>query len=134
PELESSYRESMAESVLDRFSMEQSIPTKTLQDYSKAFYDKIKANWAPTKIIKHYPIRYREEGRRLETVLDMVLETKSGLVLIHLDGSSGKQKSKSTKEAVAILQYAKSAVAQDYGQMVTEALVGFTMLGEFRGI
>ncbi|MFK7808681.1 MAG: UvrD-helicase domain-containing protein [Saprospiraceae bacterium] len=132
-DLKESYRAEMAVALLNRLHLNESLQAADLQRYSKAFYQMLKTNWAPKKIVKNYPIRYQdEEGRRLETVLDMVLETNSGLVLLQFDASSNTQKSNSLKENLAILEYAKRAVSQDYGQMVTEVAVGFTMLGELR--
>ena len=56
-------------------------------------------------------------------MLDILLETNNGLVLIQFETTGeGKQQRKSSKVAT-ILHYAKEAISRDYNSLVSEVAV-----------
>jgi ATP-dependent helicase/nuclease subunit A len=56
---------------------------------ARAFFRLLHETFAPRRIQRKYPIRYAYGGRHFETVLDFVLETEQGLVLVQNSGFAG---------------------------------------------
>jgi hypothetical protein len=81
----------MLEELLDRFELTEDLEMESLIQQSTAFQE-----WLMTQeilsVARKYPLRWKRDGRLFETVVDWLLETKEGLVVIQNSGFTGERK------------------------------------------
>lgn len=87
----------LAEDVINRFDMAANIQAAALAKRSRAWNQFLQQKFKIKKIYRKYPIRYYEQDRAFHTILDLLLETEQGLVLIQSSGFPGGKKHWKTK-------------------------------------
>ena len=88
-------------------------------------------SFAPTRKYRKYPVRYTYEGRRFETIIDLAMETKDGLVLIQNSGYGGQQKHwrQKAKELAPWFLLSKMAMRELFAVDQVRTLVHFVLGG-----
>jgi len=91
-ELSAVDRFDLAEAILERFGVDEMLDLRNLVQHSKTYLDFIQKTFAATKSYKKYPVRFHYKNRLFEKVIDLVLETNQGVVIIQNSGlAKGKK-------------------------------------------
>ncbi len=88
----------MAELMLERYGVDEMLPFNTLVQHSKGYLQFLEDTFHPTNIYKKYPLRYHHKGRLFEKIIDLILETDQGLVIIQNSGFAGGAKQWKNKD------------------------------------
>lgn len=79
-------RQEMAEAFVERYDVEDLTDMDHLMQVSDHFFKQLHHSFPIQKIHRKYPISIHFNGRLFETILDFVLETNNGIVLIQNSG------------------------------------------------
>lgn len=90
-EYDAAIRLQMAASILDRFDIGEEVTAAQLVQNSGAFYNKIQEQFDIVKSHRKFPVRYFYKEKLFEKIIDLVLETKDGIVIIQNSGFQGGQ-------------------------------------------
>lgn len=109
---EPAIREQMATTLLGRFEVDETIEATALTDLSKQWQAHLTKQFNPKRSLRKYPVRYFQDRRLFATVIDLLLETDHGLVLIQNSGFGGdaKQLERKAGELGSWLHLSKKAV------------------------
>ncbi|MCB0706532.1 MAG: UvrD-helicase domain-containing protein [Saprospiraceae bacterium] len=91
------HRKTMLEDMLTRYELEDSLDNDMLLDQSAAFRKWIANHYSSTRIIRKFPINQFIDGRLFDTVVDLLLETDQGYIIIQNSGFSGDAKKHAQK-------------------------------------
>ena len=107
-------RWAMATGFLERYNMETETDESALLYFSNKFLKYLEDNFPIKKIYRKYPIRFFYQKRLFETVIDFVVETEQGLVIIQNSGFVGDPKKQKNKalELTTWLHFSKNALRQ----------------------
>ena len=88
-------------------------------------------SFAPVREYRKFPVRYFHQGRQFETVIDLMLETNEGIVLIQNSGYAGQQKQwrQKAKELAPWFLLSKMAVGGFFGKENVRTLLHFVLGG-----
>ena len=82
----------LAEAILERFGVSEMLDLRNLVLHSKTYLTFLAQNFRANKIYKKYPVRYHYKDRLFEKVIDLILATNNGLVIIQNSGfAKGKK-------------------------------------------
>ena len=126
-----SERIEMATAFIERYELEEAILPKALLQLSNAFYQYLGDHFVIKKIHRKYPVRHFRQGRLFETIIDFILETDQGLIIIQNSGFAGgakKWKNKSL-ELVPWLHLSKEACHLIFQRNKVRTLVHFVLGG-----
>ena len=87
----------LASAILQHFNADDLLNTDDLLQHSHKYQSFIDSNFAPQEIYKKYPVRYHHENRLFEKIIDVVLITSKGLVVIQHSDFTGTGKEKKNK-------------------------------------
>lgn len=124
-------REHMAKSLLERYGIEELIDDQLLLDQSKQYLDHLNTTFQPIEIYKKYPIRHHHKGRLFDKIIDLVLKTDKGWVIIQNSGFTGDSKQWKNK-AIALstwLYLATEGVATIFGDNRVRCFINYPMGG-----
>ena len=95
------------------------------------FYDHLKDNFSIRNIYRKYPIRHFYQKRLFETVIDFVIETDQGLVIIQNSGfvGNGKKIKNKALELTSWLHLSKTALRVIFQKEKVRTLVHFVLEG-----
>lgn len=79
----------MLEAFIQRYQLEESLKINDLHPYITSWMNHLINNFSIKKIHRKYPVRYFENGRLFERLIDFLLETDRGYVIIQSSGFSG---------------------------------------------
>lgn len=82
----------MVEAFIRRYQLDEMLKTSDLYQQIQAFFKKLDELFTIKKMHRKYPIRYFHHGRLFERVLDFVIETNQGLIIIQNSGFQGETK------------------------------------------
>ncbi len=85
-------REEMARSFIQTFDLGDFTPPHLFVQQSNHWKKWLNRTYTPTKVLRKYPIRYSYRDRWFNTIVDLILETPEGLILIQNSGYTGQQK------------------------------------------
>ncbi|MBR9920743.1 MAG: UvrD-helicase domain-containing protein [Bacteroidetes bacterium] len=85
-------RKDMLTAILQRFEMKEDLDEKVLLRQSSAFREWIQEKFEIKSVIRKYPISWEQDNRLFDTVIDLLLETENGLVVIQHSGFAGDEK------------------------------------------
>lgn len=93
----------IAEGIIARYELDEDITALTFSQQSSQFYQYLHDQFDPQKIHRKYPVMTHYNDRRFETVIDLIVETEKGLIIIQHSGFGGsrkqwKQKAKELKD------------------------------------
>ena len=121
----------LAEAVLSRFDMADALQAEAIAQRSKAWNQFLQQKFNIKKIYRKYPIRYYEQDRAFHTILDLLLDTDQGLILIQSSGFPGGKKHWKTKaqSLKSWLFLSKSALQTIFQNGQVRTFVHFAMGG-----
>ncbi|MFN7118474.1 MAG: 3'-5' exonuclease [Saprospiraceae bacterium] len=79
----------MLEAFIQRYQLEESLKINDLHQHITSWMHYLVNNFSIKKIHRKYPVRYFENGRLFERLIDFLLETDRGYVIIQSSGFSG---------------------------------------------
>ncbi|MCB0548809.1 MAG: UvrD-helicase domain-containing protein [Phaeodactylibacter sp.] len=122
----------MAEGFIERYEM-GSTPPEVLARLSDAWMSFLSRQFDIRQAYRKYPIRYFHHGRLFTNVIDLVLDTPRGLVVIQNSGFAGGDPTKEKQRALQNLGswcYLSSlAVREIFNREEARAFVHFVMSG-----
>ncbi len=121
----------MASGFLERYELDEDMNENVLLEFSNTFFENLKDHFSIQKIHRKYPIRHFYQNRLFETVIDFIIETDQGLVLIQNSGFAGDAKKIKNKanELIPWLWLSKSALQVIFKKEKVRTFVHFVMDG-----
>ena len=130
-DMERQDRENIAKDLLERYGVEELLEYQLLVDHTERYLDYLDKEFQPTKIFKKYPIRHHHKGRLFDKIVDLVLETDKGWVIIQNSGFTGDSKQWKNK-ALALstwLYLAAESIATIFGDGRVRCFINYPMGG-----
>lgn len=126
----------MAEAFVGRYDLAEFVEAKEMVDRSTAFYNFLKNNFTIKKVHRKYPLTFHYQNRKFEKIVDYILETEDGLVLIQNSGFAGGEKSwsKKSKELSDFLYLSSLATQDIFGTQATKLYVHFILGGALQQV
>lgn len=124
-------RLAMATAFIERYELVDMIGARALVQQSNAYFEYLSGLFNHKTIYKKYPIRYFRAGRLFETIIDIIVETDNGLILIQNSGFVGEEKKWKNKalELSAWMHLSKTALQQIFKQEKIKTYVHFVLDG-----
>lgn len=121
----------MASEFLKRYEVEDLIEAKAMLKFSTTWYNWLEGQFTIVKIYRKYPIRYHYKGRLFKTIIDLVVQTEKGLVIIQNSGFSGEAKRWKMKalELGDWLYLSKKAIREVFDIVEVRTMVHFVLGG-----
>ncbi len=123
----------LAEELLERYGVDELLNFRTLVQHSKTYLQFLEQTFQPTQIYRKYPIQHYHQGRLFEKIIDLILETPQGLVLIQNSGFAGEGNGKQMKnKALALsswLYLASEGINQVFKENRIRCFINFPMGG-----
>ena len=122
----------MAAAFLERYEIEEMLDAKSLLKFSSAYLYWQEEHFQIKNRRRKFPVRIHRNGRLFEAILDLVLETDEGLVVIQNSGFAGdlKAAAKHAKERLADwLFLSKLALQQIFEGVKIRTMVHFVLNG-----
>ena len=110
----STHREAMATDLLTNYDLIESVKPPELLSLSAAFFRHLEKEFGPAgRMYRKYPLRYELDGRLFETVVDLILETEQGWIVVQHSGHSGglSQAGRKAKELADWFYLVKNGLA-----------------------
>lgn len=121
----------MARQLIERYEISEDTTAERFVKNSTAFYTAIAKQFDSTKVYRKYPIRYFYKNRLFEKIIDLVLETKDGLVIIQNSGFEGAQDKWDSKiqkgELPDFFFLAKKAIQEIFDTRAVKTYVHFVL-------
>lgn len=120
----------MARGFLDRYEIGEMTEGKELLRVSDDFFGTLHKDFSIQKMHRKYPVQLTHDQRLFSTIIDLILETDDGLVIIQnssFTGKSQKQVLKKARDLRAWLHLSKMAVQQIFQKQKVRTYVHFVM-------
>lgn len=129
-------RWSMASGFLERYELMDDLDESALLHFSNIFFQYLADNFSIQKIYRKYPIRHFYQKRLFEAVIDFVIETDQGLVIIQNSGFTGDAKKLKNKalELTSWLHFSKEALQLIFQKEKVRTMVHFVMDGSLHTV
>jgi ATP-dependent helicase/nuclease subunit A len=88
----------MAQGFVDRYQLEGLTP-HSLVEQGTAWLDFLNKKFAPTQIIRKYPIQYIHQNRLFNTIIDYILVRDEKIIIIQNSGFSGTETARQKQRA-----------------------------------
>ena len=131
PDYPEADRLDIAQGLLDRFELADHLDGRDVLRAGDAWQRYLETHFDIRHIHRKYPVQYFRDGRLFESVLDLVLETEQGLVLIQHSGRQVDAKGWRGK-ALALgdwLHLSKAALQEIFGEPRVRTCVHFVLSG-----
>jgi ATP-dependent helicase/nuclease subunit A len=121
----------MASAFLERYEVADLVEAKAMLKFSNQWFNWLEKEFSIRKIHRKYPIRLQHKGRLFKTIIDLVLETDHGLVLIQNSGFAGDSKRWRSKasELSDWLHLSKTALREIFDAVAVKTMVHFVLSG-----
>ena len=123
----------LAEELLERYGVDELLNFRTLVQHSKTYLQFLEQTFQPTQIYRKYPIQHYHQGRLFEKIIDLILHTPQGLVLIQNSGFASEGNGKQWKnKALALsswLYLASEGIHQVFKEDRIRCFINFPMGG-----
>ena len=121
----------LALGVIRRFELDSVLSAPELAARSEAWNTFLQRNFGIKQMYRKYPIRYYHQGRAFHTIIDLLLETNQGWVLIRSSGFSGGSKHWKNKaqNLKSWLFLSKTAIREVFQEPRVRTFVHFAMGG-----
>lgn len=127
------HKTAMAKGLMQRFQVEDMAPSNMVQQ-GQEWFQLLQRQFQPTKIYRKYPIRYYHRGRLFNKVIDLLLETPNGLVIVQNSGFAGTEQRKQKQRALQNLgswsYLSRMAVQELWGTSSCRVFVHFVLSGQ----
>ncbi len=129
-------RREMAEGLLDRFELEEYLPTEKLMRHSDSYLEFIKKHYADAKSYRKYPFKTTHDNRVFETTIDHLLVLENRVVVIHNSSYAGLAKGaeKKLNDMKDWMFLVSSGVSSLFPGKEVELVVCYPVLGLFYGV
>ena len=119
----------MAEAFAERYKIAETIDSQEIFNISTAFFEYLKNNFVIKKVYRKYPLSLHLNDRLFERIIDLILETEDGIVVIQNSGFSGGQKGwpKKSKELADFLYLTEIAVKEIFNIQKVRSYVHFVL-------
>ena len=126
-----SERETMAAAIIRRYGIEDAVQKETFLKTSQNWWTYLNHNFTIQKIHRKYPVYLQYGNRLFNTIIDLLLETDEGLLLIQNTGFGGDSKKWRNKalELGSWCYFSRLAVQQITGQQEVKTFVHFVLKG-----
>lgn len=121
----------MANDLIHRYDVEEMVDATSLIQYSNQWQAYLKQRFDVKTIYRMYPIRFAKDNRVFETVLDTLVETQTGWVIIQHHSFSGEQKKwrSKCKEHCLWLELSKQAIQTYFQNNKVQTQIHFMLNG-----
>jgi ATP-dependent helicase/nuclease subunit A len=130
-EYDNSPRLEMAKNLIARYEIGEDLKPEYFVQNASAFYNKLEERFEIIESYRKYPVRYFYENRLFEKIIDLVLKTKDGIVLIQNSGFHGAQDKWMTKiqkgELPDFLFLSKKAIEEIFDTRDVKTYVHFVL-------
>ncbi len=130
----SAERLDMAKAIVERFELAELMEAQELLRVGNTFWSQIEARFAPIRSWRKYPVELLREDQLFSTVIDLILETEDGLVLIQhtsFSGSGQKQQVKKAKDLRAWAHLSKVALQEVFQKQRVQTIIHFVLDGSW---
>lgn len=129
-------RMEMAQAFAERYQLTEAIETDDITRASAAFFNYLKSAFTIKKVYRKYPVSFHYKGRLFEKIIDFILETDDGLVIIQNSGFAGgeKNQNKKAKELADFLFLAELAIHSVFGENNIKSFVHFILAGALQQV
>ena len=124
-------RSRLAAAILERFGVADVLEAKELAIHSKNYWIFLEETFHPQKIYKKYPIRHHYQNRLFEKIIDLILITEQGLVIIQ-NSSFARGKKEWKNKALKLSPWfflAKEAAVIHFGKAHIRCLLHYPLAG-----
>ncbi len=121
----------MASAFLERYEVEDLMEAKAMLKFSTTWYNWLESQYNIIKMHRKYPIRLLRNGRLFEKIVDLILETDKGIIIIQNSGFAG-DKSKWKNKALELgdwLYLSKTAIQEVFDILEVRTMVHFVLSG-----
>lgn len=121
----------MAAGILKRFALEDAMDAESLHKRAEGWFRFLSGRFPHRRALRKYPIRYFHDERLFETIIDLILETDEGYVIVQNSGFAGIS-AKWTQKAVELtpwLYLARAAVQTHFQAVQVRTLIHFAFAG-----
>jgi ATP-dependent exoDNAse (exonuclease V) beta subunit len=131
PGLAEEQKRLMAGALLDRFELGEAFAPELLIRNAEQWHQFLNRHWPHRQAYRKYPVRYLYEERLFATVIDLVLETEQGYVLIQNSGfaGAGNKWNQKVQELAPWLFLARAAVRECFQTPVVRTCLHFVFAG-----
>ena len=121
----------MASAFLERYEVSDLVEAKAILKFSTQWFGWLESEFSIQKIHRKYPVRLHRKGRLFKTIIDLILETDRGLVLIQNSGFAGDSKrwKQKASELGDWLHLSKTAARQMFDIQEVRTMVHFVLSG-----
>ena len=121
----------MAEQTLERYGVADIYNFRVLVQHSNNYLQFLDQNFHPTEIYKKYPIRHHHKDRLFEKIIDLVLKTDKGLIIIQNSGFAGNSKQWKNKTLLlsSWLYMAAEGIAEAFKESRIRCFINYPMGG-----
>lgn len=120
----------MATRICERYEIVEDLEPRQLPLLSDQFFQYIEKQFSPKKIHRKYPVQLLHQDRLFSTIIDLIIETENGLVLIQNSSFQAKAQKKQVKKARELrawLHLSKLALQEVFQRQQIRTFVHFVM-------
>ena len=124
-------RQNMAEAFIERYEVEDQTDVLHLLQLNNHFFGWLEKNFTIKKIHRKYPIRFHYLNRLFETIVDFIVETNDGLIIVQNSGFSGGKNNwkKKAKELGPWMYLSQLALKEIFQEKKVQTWVHFVLAG-----
>jgi ATP-dependent exoDNAse (exonuclease V) beta subunit len=121
----------MASGLLERYQVGELFEAEVLVQNAEAYFAWLKREFSISKVHRRFPLYMFKDGRIFEPVIDLLLETEEGLVVILYTSFIGDEKSRmrKAKDMAAWLQGCKEAAQIVFDKSTVRTWVHLVLYG-----
>lgn len=126
---EPAIREQMAQGIIDRFEVSEMLDMEGLVHVGTNWRNFVAHHFPANKEFRKYPIRHYHNGQLFETIIDLLIETDEGWVMIQNSSYAGSEKNLDKKaiELSSWFYLAKEALAEIFQTRSVRTFVHFVL-------
>jgi len=120
----------MSNGIINRYEINDLIDPEQLIQISDNFHQHLNQNFQVKNLIKKYPVRFNYKGRLFKTIIDFVIESNQGIILIQNSGFSGKNTAgykKKAKDLAAWFHLSKMAIHRIFQVKTVDTYLHFVL-------
>ena len=117
----------MAKALIRRYDLVEVVESNAFVKAAQQWFGHLKNQFTIKRVLRKYPIELQRQGRVFTTVIDLLLQTDSGWVIIQNSGFVGDEKKYRTKaqELGSWCQLSKQAVQRQFNTIPVQTYVHF---------
>lgn len=127
-------RLSMARAIVERFELVEGLETREVVRAGTVFREEMERQFRPQRYWRKYPVELLREEQLFRTVIDLIVETEAGLVLVQhtsFGGSGQKAQLQKAKDLRAWAHLSKVALQEIFQKRTVRTLIHFVLDGSW---